>query len=197
MLARGHGPTWAIRSPPVPASRRTNYDRGNSDPAPGLLACSNPPTTPRPHRKLRCSQPLRPTRRLRRLRARGVPRTSRPPSWARSAERAVCILLAIVTFGIYVARLVLQGAQRDEAALRPGHRRRSRTGPGALHRDRDAVHQFFRGGRPLRATRPGQAGLRRHRPLVLPWVFILVGPLVWFIKTNGALNSYWRSLGAV
>lgn len=26
--------------------------------------------------------------------------------------------------------------------------------------------------------------------------FILVGPLVWLIKTNGALNAYWRSLGA-
>lgn len=26
--------------------------------------------------------------------------------------------------------------------------------------------------------------------------FILVGPLVWLVKTNGALNSYWRSLGA-
>ena len=30
----------------------------------------------------------------------------------------------------------------------------------------------------------------------LPGSFILVGPLVWFIKTNGALNSSWRSLGA-
>lgn len=29
-----------------------------------------------------------------------------------------------------------------------------------------------------------------------PGVLLLVGPLVWFIKTNGALNSYWRSLGA-
>lgn len=26
--------------------------------------------------------------------------------------------------------------------------------------------------------------------------FILVGPLVWLIKTNGALNAYWRGLGA-
>ena len=24
-----------------------------------------------------------------------------------------------------------------------------------------------------------------------PGIFILIGPLVWFIKTNGALNSYW------
>jgi hypothetical protein len=27
-------------------------------------------------------------------------------------------------------------------------------------------------------------------------VFVLVGPIVWFVKTNGALNAYWRSLGA-
>jgi hypothetical protein len=26
--------------------------------------------------------------------------------------------------------------------------------------------------------------------------FIIVGPLVWLIKTNGALNAYWRSVGA-
>ena len=26
--------------------------------------------------------------------------------------------------------------------------------------------------------------------------FLLVGPLVWLIKTNGALNAYWRSMGA-
>jgi Domain of unknown function (DUF4234) len=43
----------------------------------------------------------------------------------------------------------------------------------------------------------------RHRPVsamtglwvILGWA-ILVGPLVWLIKTNGALNAYWRSVGA-
>jgi hypothetical protein len=29
-----------------------------------------------------------------------------------------------------------------------------------------------------------------------PGIFILVGPLIWFILTNRALNDYWRSLGA-
>lgn len=29
-----------------------------------------------------------------------------------------------------------------------------------------------------------------------PGIFLLVGPLVWFVKTNGALNTYWRNLGA-
>ena len=29
-----------------------------------------------------------------------------------------------------------------------------------------------------------------------PGIFLLVGPLIWFVKTNGALNAYWKSLGA-
>jgi hypothetical protein len=31
---------------------------------------------------------------------------------------------------------------------------------------------------------------------VFPGIFLLVGPIVWFVKTNGALNAYWRSVGA-
>ena len=31
--------------------------------------------------------------------------------------------------------------------------------------------------------------------LLLGW-FFFVGLIVWFVKTNGALNEYWRSLGA-
>jgi hypothetical protein len=31
--------------------------------------------------------------------------------------------------------------------------------------------------------------------LLLGW-FFFVGAIVWFVKTNGALNDYWRSLGA-
>jgi hypothetical protein len=29
-----------------------------------------------------------------------------------------------------------------------------------------------------------------------PGVFILVGPFIWFIRTNNALNEYWKSVGA-
>jgi hypothetical protein len=29
-----------------------------------------------------------------------------------------------------------------------------------------------------------------------PGVFIIVGPIVWFVKTNAAINDYWGSLGA-
>jgi hypothetical protein len=28
-----------------------------------------------------------------------------------------------------------------------------------------------------------------------PGIFILVGPFIWFVRTNNALNDYWRSLG--
>ncbi len=28
-----------------------------------------------------------------------------------------------------------------------------------------------------------------------PGIFIIVGPFIWFVKTNNALNEYWRSLG--
>lgn len=30
----------------------------------------------------------------------------------------------------------------------------------------------------------------------VPGFLILVGPIVWFVKTNGALNDYWKSVGA-
>jgi hypothetical protein len=29
-----------------------------------------------------------------------------------------------------------------------------------------------------------------------PGIFIIVGPFIWFIQTNRALNEYWQSLGA-
>ena len=31
----------------------------------------------------------------------------------------------------------------------------------------------------------------------IPGIFLIVGPIVWFVKTNGALNAYWESQGAV
>jgi hypothetical protein len=29
-----------------------------------------------------------------------------------------------------------------------------------------------------------------------PGIFIVVGPIIWFVQTNNALNEYWRSVGA-
>ena len=31
---------------------------------------------------------------------------------------------------------------------------------------------------------------------VFPGVLLIVGPIVWFVKTNGALNEYWSAAGA-
>lgn len=43
----------------------------------------------------------------------------------------------------------------------------------------------------------------RHKPVsgatglwVIPGILLLVLPIVWFVKTNGALNDYWRAHGA-
>jgi hypothetical protein len=30
----------------------------------------------------------------------------------------------------------------------------------------------------------------------IPGMFILIGPIIWFIKTNDAINGYWRAVGA-
>jgi Na+-transporting NADH:ubiquinone oxidoreductase subunit NqrD len=46
--------------------------------------------------------------------------------------------------------------------------------------------------RGMRAPVSGVTGLWVLR---LSW-FFLVGAMVWFVKTNGALNAYWRSQGA-
>jgi hypothetical protein len=48
---------------------------------------------------------------------------------------------------------------------------------------------YERAGRPKPVS--GATGL-----WVYPGFLILVGPFVWFVKTNGALNEYWRSVGA-
>lgn len=31
---------------------------------------------------------------------------------------------------------------------------------------------------------------------VLPGAILIVGPIVWFVKVNGALNAFWRAEGA-
>jgi hypothetical protein len=57
----------------------------------------------------------------------------------------------------------------------------------------------------LSSSEVGQMYERRgqHKPVsgmtglwFFPGIFILVGPIIWFVKTNRALNDYWASLGA-
>lgn len=46
-----------------------------------------------------------------------------------------------------------------------------------------------------RGQKPPVSALTGLWALLLGW-FFFVGIIVWFVKTNGALNAYWRSLGA-
>jgi hypothetical protein len=46
-----------------------------------------------------------------------------------------------------------------------------------------------------RGQKPPVSALTGLWALLLGWCFF-VGIIVWFVKTNGALNAYWRSLGA-
>ena len=108
----------------------------------------------------------------------------------------VAILLALVTFGIYT--LVWYYLVHEEMKKHSGH---GLGGGVAL------LLAFFVGPVMPYLTASEVGGLYeragQNKPVsgltglwYFPGMFLVVGPLVWFIKTNGALNSYWRSLGA-
>jgi hypothetical protein len=108
----------------------------------------------------------------------------------------ICILLAIVTLGIY--QYVWWYKVHAEMKRHTGEG----IGGGVA-----LVLTIFVGVAMPYITSSEVGGLytrRGQRPPVtgltglwyFPGVFILVGPLVWFVKTNGALNAYWRSVGA-
>jgi len=95
-----------------------------------------------------------------------------PVGTARSA--GVCILLSIVTRGI--CDWFWDYSVHEEM------KRHSCQGLGGLYKRR-------RQPEPV-TTVPGLWALLHG------W-FFLIGYIVWFVKTNEALNEYWRSLGAV
>jgi Domain of unknown function (DUF4234)/Cytochrome b(C-terminal)/b6/petD len=107
----------------------------------------------------------------------------------------ICILLCIVTLGIY--GLVWYFMVHDEM------RRHSGEGLGGVLAlviaiffgivmpfltSNEVGGLYERAGRPARVT--ALTGL-----WYFPGALILVGPIVWFVKTNAALNDYWRGLG--
>ncbi|MGB8651463.1 MAG: DUF4234 domain-containing protein [Mycobacteriales bacterium] len=108
----------------------------------------------------------------------------------------VCILLAIVTLGVYSWYWFFS---THEAMKR--HKGSGLGGGLALvlaifvgivmpYLTSSEVGELYeRSGRPKRVS--GLTGL-----WYFPGMFILVGPIVWFVKTNGALNDYWKSVGA-
>ena len=107
----------------------------------------------------------------------------------------MCIFLTVITFGIYA--LVWYFSTHEEM------KRHSGQGIGGglalvlallvgivmpYLNSSEVGGLYERAG--MRKPVSGATGL-----WYFPGMFILVGPLVWFIKTNGALNAYWRAQG--
>ena len=107
----------------------------------------------------------------------------------------MCIFLSVITFGIYA--LVWYYSTHEEMKRHTGQ---GMGGGLALVlgifvsivmpyiTSSEVGSMYERAG--MRKPVSGATGL-----WYFPGWFILVGPLVWFIKTNGALNAYWRAQG--
>lgn len=122
--------------------------------------------------------------------------TPAPGSLGKVRGTGICILLAIVTFGIY--SIVWYYKTHTEM------KRHSNNGIGggvALllaifvsivmpYLTSSEVGNLYR-NKGLQAPVSGTTGL-----WYFPGMFILVGPIVWFAKTNGALNAYWTAQAA-
>jgi hypothetical protein len=119
-----------------------------------------------------------------------------PGSLGKVRGTGTCILLAIVTLGIY--SIVWYFKVHEEMKRHRG------TGLGGgiavlitlvvgiamPYLTASEVGGLYEAsGRPKPVS--GATGL-----WYFPGMFILVGPIVWFVKTNGALNAYWKGLGA-
>ena len=105
----------------------------------------------------------------------------------------MCILLMIVTFGIYGLVWFYQVHQEMK----------DHTGDGLGGGLALLIDFFF--GVVMWFITPGEVGTMYRRQGWNPpvsaatgcWVLLpLVGGIIWFVKTNGALNDYWRAFGA-
>lgn len=130
----------------------------------------------------------------------GAPETPERAPLGTIRSTGLCMVLVLVTFGIYA--WVWYYRVHDEM------KRHSGKGIGGLpalltsmfvglllplmpYVSAEEVGKLYqRAGRPAPVT--ALTGL-----WYFPGLFLLVGPIVWFVKTNGALNEYWRSQGAV
>ena len=123
-----------------------------------------------------------------------MPPGSGPIGTVRST--GTCLLLMFVTFGIYA--LVWYYKTHEEMKQHSGHGLGGGialliallvgiASPYLVSSEVGAL--FERRGRAKPVS--GATGL-----WYMPGAFLIVGPIVWFVKTNGALNEYWRSVGA-
>lgn len=108
-------------------------------------------------------------------------------------ETGMCVLLYVVTLGIY--GIVWYYKTHDEMKRHTG----SGIGGGIA-----LLLAFFVGivSPFISSSEVGALYERagKEKPVggatglwYFPGIFILVGPVIWFVKTNGALNDYWRS----
>ena len=107
----------------------------------------------------------------------------------------VCILLAIVTFGIYA--VVWTYSVHEEMKRHTG-RGLGGVVAALLQLVAGIVMPYITSGEAggLYAARGQEKPVSGATGLwYFPGIFILVGPIVWFVKTNGAINDYWRSQG--
>jgi hypothetical protein len=155
---------------------------------PARPAAAGVPAVPPPY----AAQPLVPA-------PAGVPAYGQPglAPLGKVRSTGTCVLLTIVTLGFY--SLYWFYKTHDEM------KRHSGTGLGG---GLALVLSIFVGIAMPFVTSHEVGGLYERRGmakpvsattglwyLLLSW-FFLVGAIVWFVKTNGALNAYWRSLGA-
>ena len=174
-------PAGQPATPPVPPMP-TNYapqqyapqpfDQYGQQPAGGHLQPMGMPAAPAPY-----GRPLGPIGKVR-------------STWA-------VIGLSIITFGIY--SLYYYYATHEEMKQHSGE------GFGGVV---GLLFGIFTGGLVNAFALPNEIGnlyARQGRPRPVSattglWAIlgaiIVIGPLVWLIKTNGALNAYWRSVGA-
>jgi hypothetical protein len=126
-----------------------------------------------------------------------MPATADPTYVGKVRSTGLCILLYVVTLGIY--GLVWWYLVHDEMKRHTGQ------GIGGLVA---LILGFFVA--PVAAfftsDEVGKLYQRSgHQPPVsavtglwyFPGMLLIVLPIVWFVKTNGALNDYWRSRGAI
>ena len=126
----------------------------------------------------------------------GYPPAMGPGSVGKVRSTGVCILLLFVTFGIYSLFWYFKT-----------HEEMKRHGGLGMGGGLALLLAFFVGFvMPyLTSSEVGDLYERsgRNKPVsgltglwYFPGMLILIGPIVWFVKTNGALNNYWRSMGA-